>query len=496
MGHLDANQEFNLYKDISIRTGGEIYIGVVGPVRTGKSTFIKKFMDLIVLPHIEDEHEQERTRDELPQSSGGKTITTTEPKFIPKTAAQVEIGAGINVKVRLIDCVGYMVEGASGHMEEDSERMVKTPWQQEAIPFTKAAEIGTRKVIQDHSTIGIVVTTDGSFGELPRSVYRPAEEQTIVELKRIGKPFVVLVNTSRPYGEEAKAEAQEIESKYQVKAIPVNIEQMKREDVTDILEQVMYEFPLSVIEFYTPKWMDMMSVNNPIKQDLIEKLREVMGKVQSIRDIIEKNIEINSEYVKHCKFDHVNISDGAASYLLDADSKYYYELLSDMTGENITGEYQLMQLLQTLTEMKHEYSKVLNALESVRQKGYGVVTPDRSEITLDTPTVIKHGNKYGVKIKAQSPSIHMIKANIETEIAPIVGTQQQAQDLINYISNAETSNEGIWETNIFGKTVEQLVNDGITSKISLIGEESQVKLQDTMQKIVNDSNGGMVCIII
>lgn len=496
MGHLDANQEFNLYKDISIRTGGEIYIGVVGPVRTGKSTFIKKFMDLIVLPHIEDEHEQERTRDELPQSSGGKTITTTEPKFIPKTAAQVEIGAGINVKVRLIDCVGYMVEGASGHMEEDSERMVKTPWQQEAIPFTKAAEIGTRKVIQDHSTIGIVVTTDGSFGELPRSVYRPAEEQTIVELKRIGKPFVVLVNTSRPYGEEAKAEAQEIESKYQVKAIPVNIEQMKREDVTDILEQVMYEFPLSVIEFYTPKWMDMMSVNNPIKQDLIEKLREVMGKVQSIRDIIEKNIEINSEYVKHCKFDHVNISDGAASYLLDADSKYYYELLSDMTGENITGEYQLMQLLQTLTEMKREYSKVLNALESVRQKGYGVVTPDRSEITLDTPTVIKHGNKYGVKIKAQSPSIHMIKANIETEIAPIVGTQQQAQDLINYISNAETSNEGIWETNIFGKTVEQLVNDGITSKISLIGEESQVKLQDTMQKIVNDSNGGMVCIII
>ena len=339
MGHLDANQEFNLYKDISIRTGGEIYIGVVGPVRTGKSTFIKKIMDLIVLPHIEDEHEQERTRDELPQSSGGKTITTTEPKFIPKTAAQVEIGAGINVKVRLIDCVGYMVEGASGHMEEDSERMVKTPWQQEAIPFTKAAEIGTRKVIQDHSTIGIVVTTDGSFGELPRSVYRPAEEQTIVELKRIGKPFVVLVNTSRPYGEEAKAEAQEIESKYQVKAIPVNIEQMKREDVTDILEQVMYEFPLSVIEFYTPKWMDMMSVNNPIKQDLIEKLREVMGKVQSIRDIIEKNIEINSEYVKHCKFDHVNISDGAASYLLDADSKYYYELLSDMTGENIAGEY-------------------------------------------------------------------------------------------------------------------------------------------------------------
>ena len=500
MSHLDTNQEFNLYRDISQRTGGEIYIGVVGPVRTGKSTFIKRFMDLMVLPHIENEHERTRTRDELQQSSGGKTITTTEPKFIPKEAAEVEISDGINVKVRLIDCVGYMVEGATGHMEEDMERMVKTPWFQEEIPFTQAAEIGTRRVIQEHSTIGIVVTTDGSFGELPRAAYRSAEEQTIQELKQLGKPFVVLVNTTKPYGEEAKGMCAELEKTYQVKAIPVNIEQLRREDITMILEQVMYEFPVSVIEFYTPKWMDIMSLSNPMKQEIVGKLREIMDKVRTVRDILEKDLqqelEGGSEYVKRCKYDHVNIADGSASYLLEGDTKYYYELLSSMTGETITGEYQLMQLLSTLAEMKKEYKKILNALESARQKGYGVVTPEREEITLDNPTMIKHGSKYGVKIKAQSPSIHMIKANIETEIAPIVGTQQQAQDLISYISNAETSKEGIWETNIFGKTVEQLVNDGINSKVSMIGEESQMKLQDTMQKIVNDSNGGMVCIII
>ena len=500
MSKLDASQEFNLYRDISQRTGGEIYIGVVGPVRTGKSTFIKRFMDIMVVPHIENEHERSRTLDELPQSSGGKTITTTEPKFIPKEAAQIEISDGINVKVRLIDCVGYMVEGAAGHMEEDEERLVKTPWFPNEIPFTQAAEIGTRKVIQDHSTIGIVVTTDGSFGEIPRGAYKDAEEQTILELSRLGKPFIVLVNTTKPYSEEAKGVAAELEKKYQVKAIPMNIDQLKREDITMLLEQVMYEFPVSAVEFYTPKWMDIMSMDNPMKKEIVEKLKEIMENIRTVRDLMDKDVcailEKDSEYIKRCKYDNINIADGSAALLLDGDTKYYYELLSSMTGENIKGEYQLMQLLASLADMKKEYKKVLNALESVRQKGYGVVTPERDEITLENPTLIKHGNKYGVKIKAQSPSIHMIKANIETEIAPIVGTQQQAQDLISYISNAETSKEGIWETNIFGKTVEQLVNDGITGKVSMIGEESQIKLQDTMQKIVNDSNGGMVCIII
>lgn len=407
MNHLDAGQEFNLYRDISQRTGGEIYIGVVGPVRTGKSTFIKRFMDIMVLPQIENEHEKLRTRDELPQSSGGKTITTTEPKFIPKDAAQIEICEGVKVKARLIDCVGYMVEGAAGHMEEDTERMVKTPWFQEEIPFTQAAELGTRKVIQDHSTIGIVVTTDGSFGELPRNVYRAAEEQTITELKHIGKPFVVLLNTIKPFSEEVKNEAKEMEHMYNVKVIPVNIDQLKREDITGILEQVMYEFPVSVLEFYAPKWLDIMAVSNPMKQDIIGRLREIMTKVHTIRDLLEQEISLESDYVKRCKFDHVNIADGTAAYQLEADNRYYYDLLSSMTGEQITGEYQLMQLLQSLAEMKREYSKVLNALESVRQKGYGVVTPDRREITLEEPALIRHGSKFGVKIKAQSPSIHI-----------------------------------------------------------------------------------------
>ena len=491
---------YSIYSDIKTRTGGEIYIGVVGPVRTGKSTFIKRFMDIMVLPKIENEHERNRTRDELPQSSGGKTITTTEPKFIPKEAASLKISDDVDVKIRLIDCVGYMVDGAVGHMEENIERMVKTPWSTEEIPFTQAAELGTCKVIQNHSTIGVVVTTDGSFGEIPRENYISAEEQTIIELKELGKPFIVLVNTTKPYGTEAKTIADEIEKKYNVKALPVNIEQLRIEDINTILEQVMYEFPISVIEFYTPKWMDIMNTNNPMKQEIIEVLKGMMDKLSKVRDLKNCNadniFQFDSDYVKRCKFDKLNISDGSASFLLEGDNKYYYELLSSITGEKITGEYQLMQLLSSLAEMKQEYNKVLSAIESVRQKGYGVVTPDKEEIVLENPTMIKHGNKYGVKIKAQSPSIHLIKANIETEIAPIVGTQQQAQDLIDYISNAETSKKGIWETNIFGKTVEQLVNDGITSKVSMIGEESQIKLQDTMNKIVNDSTGGMVCIII
>lgn len=490
------NNTYDLYKDIQLRCGGEIYIGVVGPVRTGKSTFIKRFMDLMVLPFMEESYEKERVVDELPQSAGGKTITTTEPKFIPKEAAKITLGEGIEAKVRLIDCVGYMVEGAGGHMENEEERMVKTPWYAEEIPFTKAAEIGTRKVITDHSTIGIVVTCDGSFGEIPRENYLAAEERTIKELKKLKKPFIVLLNTQKPYSEEAAKAAKEIGDKYDVTAMPVNCEQLKKEDINHILENVLYEFPLTMIEFYMPKWVEMLPANHRMKSDIVAKVKEIMKQYQCIRDVKNKPVTLESEYVKKCKTDSISMSDGCIRIWLEVDDAYYYEMLSELVGENIKSEYQLLNMLKEMAKMKKEYVRVLHAVDSVRQKGYGVVTPDREEISLDKPELIKHGNKFGVKIKAESPSIHMIRANIETEISPIVGSEEQAKDLIRYISDSGASEEGIWETNIFGKTVEQLVNDGITSKITMIGEESQVKLQETMQKIVNDSNGGMVCIII
>ena len=487
---------YDLYHDIQERTGGEIYIGVVGPVRTGKSTFIKRFMDVMVLPYMEDEHARVRAQDEMPQSAGGKTITTTEPKFIPKEAAKVALNDDVEVSVRLIDCVGYMVDGAAGHLEENEERMVKTPWFDYEIPFTQAAEIGTDKVMNDHSTIGLVVTTDGSFGDIPRNSYVAAEEKTITALKRLGKPFLVLLNSQKPYSEEAKKLAEEIGSKHQVSVLPVNCEQLKKEDIHRILEQILYEFPISVIEFYMPKWVEMLPGDNRMKQELIEKAFGLMKQYDTVRDVVSTPIQLDSQYIKRTKTDSVNMSDGSIKVLLDVDECYYSEMLSEMVGEAITDEYQLIGKLKEFAAMKKEYAKVLSALNSVRMKGYGVVTPEKGEITLNQPELIKHGNKFGVKIKAVSPSIHMIRANIETEIAPIVGTQEQAEDLIKYINQADSSDQGMWDTNIFGKTVEQLVGEGITSKVASIGEESQVKLQDTMQKIVNDSNGGMVCIII
>ncbi len=484
-----------LYNDIKNRTGGEIYIGVLGPVRTGKSTFIKRFMEEMVLPYMEDEHERSRAQDELPQSAGGRTITTTEPKFIPNEAADVVLSGDVPVSVRLIDCVGYMVEGAAGHMEEDVERMVKTPWFDYEIPFTQAAEIGTDKVMNDHSTIGLVVTTDGSFGEIPRSSYLEAEEKTILALKKLRKPFLVLVNSQKPYSEEAKRVAGEISDKYGVAAVTVNCEQLKKDDIHMLLENVLYEFPISSMEFYMPKWVEMLPGDNRMKQDIVGQVKGLMKDYGTIRDVLKKPVEMASDYIKRCKTDTVSLSDGVIRIMLDVEEAYYYEMLTEMVGETITDEYQLISRLKDFAVMKHEYAKVLDAVNMVRIKGYGVVTPDKDEIVLEKPELIKHGNKFGVKIRASSPSIHMIRANIETEIAPIVGTQEQANDLIHFINQADME-KGIWETNIFGKTVEQLVNDGITAKVAVIGEESQLKLQDTMQKIVNDSNGGMVCIII
>lgn len=493
---VNTKKEYDLYNDIKKRCKGEIYIGVVGPVRTGKSTFIKRFMEEMVLPNMTDEYEKERAIDELPQSAGGKTVTTTEPKFIPKDAACIKIHDDLEAKVRLIDCVGYMVEGASGHMEDREERMVKTPWANEEIPFTMAAKIGTKKVINDHSTIGIVVTCDGSFGEIERENYIKAEEQTIKELKKLKKPFVVLLNTMKPYSEEAIQLASELSGKYHVTVVPVNCKQLHREDILQIFEKLLCEFPISTMEFYLPKWVNMLPADYPLKMDLIKKIKELMDQYECIKDAKENPVQLLSEYVTTSKMEGIDLADGCVKIWVQIGDCYYYQMLSEMVEEPIENEYQLLSSLKEMAKMKKEYAKVLHAIDAVRYKGYGVVSPERCEIKLDKPEVIKHGNKYGVKIHAESPSIHMIKANIETEISPIVGSESQANDLMKFIQSESESGAGIWETNIFGKSVEQLVYDGINNKLAMIGDESQIKLQDTMQKIVNDSNGGMVCIII
>ena len=488
---------FNVYKDIQARTGGEIYIGVVGPVRTGKSTFIKRFMELLVLPAMEDENMRNLSRDELPQSAAGKTIMTTEPKFIPKEAASISLADGIEAKVRLIDCVGFMVDGAAGHIENGEERLVKTPWFENEIPFTQAAEIGTRKVINDHSTIGIVVTTDGSIGELKRPGYIAAENQTIDELKKLGKPFIVLLNSVKPYSDETAKLAKEMSETYQVSVLPVNCEQLKKDDVFHILERVLKEFPVTEIDFHIPKWLEILPSTHWLKAQVIQAAKGVVQKVAHMKDVAGELAGQSAEAIRGMSIKNMRMADGSVAVQVDMDDSYYYQILSDYVGLPIEGEYQLMQTLSSLANMQKEYEKVQNALTQVRLKGYGVVTPERSEIVLDEPQVIKHGNKYGVKMKAEAPSINLIKAHIETEIAPIVGSEQQAQDLITYIKeNARESDDGIWNTNIFGKSIEQIVEDGIQAKVSQMTEDCQLKLQDTLQKIINDSNGGMICIII
>lgn len=488
--------QFNVYKDMKARTNGEIYIGVVGPVRTGKSTFIKRFMNLMVLPNIEDENQRKRANDELPQSSSGKTIMTTEPKFVPNEAVSIQVEDEIDLNVRLIDCVGYMVDGAAGHMEGEEERLVKTPWFDYEIPFTKAAAIGTKKVITEHSTIGVVVTCDGSFGEIEAKQYEKPEMETIQQLKVLKKPFVVLLNTVHPYSEETKKLARQKEEQYQAKILPMNLEQLKKEDVYLILKSVLMEFPISSIGFYVPRWTETLSKDHPLKKELLETARKIIESKSTMNDIYEKD-ETNHGYIKNWKLDMVAMDTGAVTVQVTVDDSYYYEFLSDTIGFQIRNEYEFIKIMRELAQKKKEYEEVGEALGAVKQRGYGVVTPTKDDITLEEPRIVKHGNKYGVKIKASAPSIHMIRANISTEIAPIVGEEYQAKDLMDYIEKGSGEpGESMWDVNIFGKTLEQLVGDGMQSKALKMTEESQQKLQDTMEKIVNESNGGLVCIII
>ncbi|MBQ3545736.1 MAG: stage IV sporulation protein A [Lachnospiraceae bacterium] len=493
---LDKKNSFDVYQDINKRTNGEIYLAVVGPVRTGKSTFIKRFMDLMVIPEIKDENIKNRTMDELPQSATGTTVMTTEPKFIPKEAAKIEIAPGMDVKVRLVDCVGYMVKGATGHIENEMERMVRTPWFDYEIPFTKAASVGTKKVITEHSTIAVVVTTDGSFGDIERMNYVEPEELTITQLKNLGKPFIVLLNTVKPYAKETLELAKEIALKNNVTVLPVNCAQLKKEEIFKILENVLYEFPVSTISFYMPKWVEMLDEEHYLKKAIIESIKNKIINITKVKETIDLDIN-DCEYINKTRIDKTDLSNGNIDVYFDMDEKYYYDVLTDLTGSEIKNEYSLINALKNYSVLKKDYERIESAMTNVNYKGYGVVTPAKEEIILEEPEVIKAGNKYGIKIKAKAPSIHMIKTEVLTEIAPIVGNENQAKDLIDYIkTNGEKSENGIFETNIFGKSIEQIVEEGIKNKLEKLSDETQDKLKNTLEKITNESNGGVICIII
>lgn len=487
---------FALYKDIEARTHGEIYLGVVGPVRTGKSTFIKRFMDICVLPSMEDVHDRERTRDELPQSATGKTIMTTEPKFVPNEAATVALSPDCRVKVRLIDCVGFMVEGATGHVENEKERMVKTPWFKQEIPFTKAAEIGTQKVIAEHSTIGLVVTCDGSFGEIPRGNYIPAEERTVEELKKLNKPFVVLLNSANPLQQKTQSLAAELAAKYGVAVIPVNCDQLRENDVLAILESALHEFPIARMNFFTPQWMEMLPEEHWLKEGVIESVMAILRKFNKVKDLRQNGIEYDNQYVESIQLTQVDMANGNVSLDIKMIPNIYFGIISELTGTAIKNEYELIQTIRDLAGKKKSLSGMTEAMSQVNLSGFGVVTPDKDAITLEEPEVIRNGNKFGVRIRALAPSINLLKTNINVEIAPIVGTEQQANDLIGYIKeNKEANPNGIWETNIFGKTVEQIVDDGIREKTCNITQESMAKISETLEKVMNE-NTGLVCLIV
>lgn len=490
--------EHSIYKDISERTGGDIYIGVVGPVRTGKSTFIKRFMQNVVLPNIDDGYSKERARDEMPQSAAGKTVMTTEPKFVPDEAVSVLIDGNVAMRVKMIDCVGYIVSEALGTLENGQERMVHTPWQEEPMPFVEAAEYGTRKVINDHSTIGILVTTDGSIGDISRESYIPAEERVVSELKAIGKPFAILLNSSVPDSDEARALAYEIEEKYSAPVALVSCIDLDLEDISHILALVLEEFPVTEIAFSVPSWVSALDAVHPIKLSLRSSICDMaseVGKVGDVKSALE-TLDRN-EYVESFSIDEINLGNGVASISLKFADSLYYSVISELSGFDISSESELITLLRETAEMKSRYERVAEALEMAERKGYGIVMPSVDELKLQEPEIVKQSGGYGVRLSASAQSIHMIRANIETEINPIVGTEQQSADLLRSLLNEfETEPSRLWSTNMFGKTLYELINEGLHTKLEHIPDESRTKLSETLERIVNEGSNGLICIIL
>ena len=491
-------ENINLYQDISKRTNGDIYVGVVGPVRTGKSTFIKNFMDLLVIPNIDDEYKKERAKDELPQSAGGKTIMTAEPKFVPNEAVQVSLDNNLKFKARLVDCVGYLVDNAIGYMEDDVPRMIKTPWYDEEIPFEQAAEIGTKKVIQEHSTIGILVTTDGSFSEISRDDYIQAEERVVSELKNLNKPFVILLNSNAPNSDYTQELASNLSNKYNTSVIPTNCENLTLEAINDIFSKILYEFPIEQIGINFPKWIDGLEFNHPLKQELFSEISNCFTDVSVLKEVPDCINSIqNTEVINQSRIENIELGTGNVNVAIELKEDLFYKTLSEVANIEINDECDLFSIVSNLSKTKKKYDKVAVALEDVNRKGYGIVTPSIDELILDEPEIVKQGSRFGVKLKAKAPSLHLIKADIETEVSPIVGSEKQSEELVNYLlSEFESDPKKIWESNIFGKSLHSLVNEGLNTKLSKMPEDAQLKLQETLERIINEGSGGLICIIL
>lgn len=491
-------ENVSIYNDIKTRTNGEIYIGVVGPVRVGKSTFISEFMKKLVLPNMDDTYSKERTLDELPQSAEGKTIMTTQPKFVPDEGVKIKVAGNVDLKVRLIDCVGYLVSGAMGHEENDKPRRVKTPWSKELMPFEEAAEFGTEKVIKDHSTVGIVVTTDGSVADIPRASYVSAEERVVRELKQQGKPFVVVLNCKNPSTAESKKLAQALSDKYETSVLPINALELKESDVDNIFEKMLLEFPLTSIKVKMPKWLQALDFDDDIIQEISREVHTFASGMKKLADVKNTSIAFSaSDKFDPITFSNVEMGDGTVRFDVIPKENLFYRVLSKECGFEIKDDYELVNYIKDLAIAKIEYDKIKDALNEVYESGYGIVAPRKEEFELNEPEVVKQGSRYGVKIKATAPSLHIMRVDVNTEVTPLVGTEAQSQDLVKDLMDRIDENpEGIWETNILGKSLSSLIGDNINSKLITMPQDAQHKIKKTISRIVNEGKGGVICILL
>lgn len=488
----------NIYQDVAERTGGDIYLGVVGPVRTGKSTFVKRFMETLVIPNIENVYQKERAKDELPQSGSGRTIMTSEPKFVPEEAVEISPDGVTKLTIRMIDSVGYMIPGVLGAEEDGKPRMVTTPWSEQEIPMSEAAELGTKKVMSEHCTIGIVITTDGTIHDLPREGYLDAEQRAIIDMKATGKPFLVLINSSDPTGEQCQILCNQLQKEHHVHCIGVNCLTMSEQEISEILNQILYEFPITEMQFFMPPWVSVLPSSHTVKETLYQAIGESAGQIKTLSQSQNMmNALQKLDFIESCQIRNVNLGSGTIICDLSIPNCMFYKILSEESGFSIENDAKLFELLRSLSKMKKKYDKVATALEQVQATGYGIVMPTPDEMKLEVPQIVRKGGNYGVKLKASAPSIHMMRADIQTEINPIVGDEKQSEDLLKYLlQEYEDDTEKLWDSNIFGKSVFELVSDGLNTKLKRMPEESRYKLQATLGRIINEGSSGLICIIL